>query len=677
MAAKDYVWGVKGINKMANQYKLTTVAVKQLIKEEVQAVLDEKKTKVSKKRVSKKIAILMEKRKKRAGFTLLKEVVYKKGMKDPSIGAKTGPIAKIQQKLIDLGHLSKIPDSEYGFYGLKTKAAVRTFQTAQVKAGKLPRINPKTKRTNIDGVVGDITNTLLFSVEYSAKPAVPKPISTKEDPKARPRADAHIKCDSGMPAYNVTNGSCYPRNKCPTGTQVNKSPKGLVCVKKKGAEEKNYADKFAAWILDLAEQKKQITKEAIGIPGTDYEISGPKEWLTWLAPDTTKKIKKWAYNRYTKQIEIPLVGELENQFGRDLANIIKRTGRDRDDRQALHKEKMRWAAIKNLIQSQDPSGKQWKNFFDQFIKKYYNTFSAGEKQAANMLLGFSDSEKRSGLKTMKRLSRVKKQIGKEELGEATPQDFKTGYLLFNQNKNRLFWMSRKDKILKCWTAVSGHPEHFDKIFPDAEKIQKAAHVVSPTKEDHKKLLNLFSKFKSAMVQKAKGFGPTPKGIYIAQNFQRKPYPWKNWKAAIQHLLAGGYSELDIGEEERKNLNKALVKIGLLNPRSVGKTGSKKYGRPSTTLGYQGHKQWSVGKAGIGAAGWGFHRIWLVPAKGTKTHGRNGFTIHGGSNYASSGCIDLSADMPDFVRYWEKFKGTKGKMKVVVRYDDFPEGRCPS
>jgi hypothetical protein len=66
MAAKDYVWGVKGVNKVANQYKLTTVAVKQLIKEEVQAVLDEKKTKVSKagqKRVSKKIAILRRKEK--------------------------------------------------------------------------------------------------------------------------------------------------------------------------------------------------------------------------------------------------------------------------------------------------------------------------------------------------------------------------------------------------------------------------------------------------------------------------------------------------------------------------------------------------------------------------------------------------------------------------------------
>jgi len=69
MAAKDYVYGVKGPSRVANQYKWTTAKLKQIIREEVQAVLDEKKkkkTKVSKagqKRVSKKIAILRKKEK--------------------------------------------------------------------------------------------------------------------------------------------------------------------------------------------------------------------------------------------------------------------------------------------------------------------------------------------------------------------------------------------------------------------------------------------------------------------------------------------------------------------------------------------------------------------------------------------------------------------------------------
>jgi len=91
MAAKDYVWGVKGAGRVANQYKLTTVAVKQLIKEEVQAVLNEKKkkkTKVSKagqKRVSKKIAILRKKMKPKqaaaVAYSMEKAGELKKGGK--------------------------------------------------------------------------------------------------------------------------------------------------------------------------------------------------------------------------------------------------------------------------------------------------------------------------------------------------------------------------------------------------------------------------------------------------------------------------------------------------------------------------------------------------------------------------------------------------------------------
>ena len=41
MAAKDYVWGVKGANRVANQYKLTPARLKQIIKEETQKVLRE------------------------------------------------------------------------------------------------------------------------------------------------------------------------------------------------------------------------------------------------------------------------------------------------------------------------------------------------------------------------------------------------------------------------------------------------------------------------------------------------------------------------------------------------------------------------------------------------------------------------------------------------------------
>jgi GH24 family phage-related lysozyme (muramidase) len=39
MPAKDYVWGVKGINRIANKYKLTPLKIKQIIKEETEKVL--------------------------------------------------------------------------------------------------------------------------------------------------------------------------------------------------------------------------------------------------------------------------------------------------------------------------------------------------------------------------------------------------------------------------------------------------------------------------------------------------------------------------------------------------------------------------------------------------------------------------------------------------------------
>jgi len=102
--------------------------------------------------------------------SLLQEqtTLFKRGMRDPQVGTKTGPIAKIQQKLIDAGMMSKIPDTSYGIYGPKTAAAVKKFQEKQ-----FPN-NPK----EWDGVAGPKTTAELdklvtvddfdFKVDYGS-----------------------------------------------------------------------------------------------------------------------------------------------------------------------------------------------------------------------------------------------------------------------------------------------------------------------------------------------------------------------------------------------------------------------------------------------------------------------------------------------------------------------------
>ena len=61
---------------------------------------------------------------------LLEQSTLKQGMRDTNVGSLDGPIAKLQSKLIQLGHMDKIPERDYGIYGPKTKAAVKKFQLA-------------------------------------------------------------------------------------------------------------------------------------------------------------------------------------------------------------------------------------------------------------------------------------------------------------------------------------------------------------------------------------------------------------------------------------------------------------------------------------------------------------------------------------------------------------------
>ena len=62
--------------------------------------------------------------------------------------------------------------------------------------------------------------------------------------------------------------------------------------------------------------------------------------------------------------------------------------------------------------------------------------------------------------------------------------------------------------------------------------------------------------------------------------------------------------------------------------------------------------------------WGEHRTWLTPSNGTNTHGRGGFTIHGGSVPGSAGCIDLTSRNNSF----HNWLGNYGKpLILIVKY----------
>lgn len=73
----------------------------------------------------------------------------------------------------------------------------------------------------------------------------------------------------------------------------------------------------------------------------------------------------------------------------------------------------------------------------------------------------------------------------------------------------------------------------------------------------------------------------------------------------------------------------------------------------------------IGWAGLGnwkgsTMSWGSSRVWLEPSKETNTFGRAGFSIHGGWEPGSAGCIDLTSGMDDFAKWFK----TNGKDLIL-------------
>jgi hypothetical protein len=74
----------------------------------------------------------------------------------------------------------------------------------------------------------------------------------------------------------------------------------------------------------------------------------------------------------------------------------------------------------------------------------------------------------------------------------------------------------------------------------------------------------------------------------------------------------------------------------------------------------------LGKWPGGAFSWGTQRVQLTPAEGTETHGRSGFSIHGGAFPGSAGCIDLTKQMGAFGKM---FRNHGKDMTLYVDYGE--------
>lgn len=65
--------------------------------------------------------------------------------------------------------------------------------------------------------------------------------------------------------------------------------------------------------------------------------------------------------------------------------------------------------------------------------------------------------------------------------------------------------------------------------------------------------------------------------------------------------------------------------------------------------------------------WGNERLSIHAERSTRTHGRDGFFIHGGTDWGSIGCIDLTSHMPAFGRAFRKAAGGMKKVPLRVQY----------
>ncbi|WP_052522391.1 L,D-transpeptidase family protein [Saccharicrinis fermentans] len=69
----------------------------------------------------------------------------------------------------------------------------------------------------------------------------------------------------------------------------------------------------------------------------------------------------------------------------------------------------------------------------------------------------------------------------------------------------------------------------------------------------------------------------------------------------------------------------------------------------------------------GSFAWGEQRAWITPLTKINTDGRGGFSIHGGYELGSAGCIDLVGNVVPFFNNLQSTPGGNGMIMLKVRY----------
>ena len=62
--------------------------------------------------------------------------------------------------------------------------------------------------------------------------------------------------------------------------------------------------------------------------------------------------------------------------------------------------------------------------------------------------------------------------------------------------------------------------------------------------------------------------------------------------------------------------------------------------------------------------WGESRVWLEPSRGSNVYGRDNFSIHGGTEPGSAGCIDMTGQIDKFTQW---FKNNGHDLIINVKY----------